>query len=337
MGDYKMTGTSFEELFNVYKELSNGENFNLIITEMNYYEVSEHFKTQLNKAFKTYSIFRNDLIKLTEIIDEINPRELKTKITEEYEAKIKDLFLIESSSKEAKSNVFNRYYNKEMPFRDNKKEFKDALIWETIYEYAKSNPDEKVYFVSKNHKDFAVENVAGRHELHHHFDSLNDRIKYINGLNDFLVEINHLKVHHFDFSEESEILEFLRIELSDKYIHSPIFDGEMHDFFSNHNFSTEYFEGWGSDYNIRDIYELVIPDRSRVLETDEFFYIPISFIADIQYSVEINNPVYEEFAGDVEFIQSGSTEEQFAFECLVKYDPKEKEILDIEEINISFI
>jgi len=215
-----------------------------------------------------------------------------------------------------------------MPFRDNKKEFKDALIWETIYEYAKLNPDEKVYFVSKNHKDFAVED-EGKYKLHDHFDNLNDRIKYINGLKDFLVEINHLKVHHFDFNEESEILKLIRTELLQNYIHSPIFDGEMYVFFSNHN-----FDGWGSNY---DIYEFVIPDRSRVLETDDFFYIPISFIADIVYSVETTNPTYEHWSGDAEFIQSEGIEEQFGFECLVKYDPKEKKIIDLEENIISFI
>lgn len=337
MADYKMTGQSFEELFNAFDELSNGENFNLILTEMNQHEILDNFKRRLNKPFKALSNFKSELIKLTETEKEFNPEELKAKIIKDYEAKLNDLFHIESSSKDAESNAFKRFYQQEMPFRDNKDEFKDALIWETVYEYAILNPDEKVYFVSNNHKDFAVENEEGEYKLHDHFDSLNDRIKYINGLNDFLVEIDYLKVHHFDFNEESEILENLRLELVQTYIQSSIFNGEMHDFFSNHSFSSDYFEGWGSDYSIYDIYELEIPDRNHVLETDNFIYIPISFIADIIYSVETKKPVYEQWAGDAEFIQSDGIEEQFQFECLVKYDPEEKKIIDIEEVNISFI
>lgn len=336
MSDYKMTGTSFEELFNVYEELSDGENFKLIITEMNYHEILEHFKSELNKAFKKYSTFRSELMRLADVEDN-SQKQFKENIINDFETRINDLFSIKSSSKDSTFSAFERFYQRRMPFRDNKHEFKDALIWETVYEYAKFNPDEKIYFVSKNHKDFAIETEKGEYELHNHLDSLNGRIKYILGINEFLIEIDHLKIHHFDFNEESEVLENIRLDLLLQYIHNPLFYVEMHDFFSNHTFMSDYFEGWGSDYSIMDIYELEIPDRDHVLETNDIFLIPVHFIAEIVYSVEINNPVYEQWAGDEEFIQSESTEEQFGFECLVKYDPKEKKIIDIEEINMIFL
>lgn len=337
MSDYKMAGTSFEELFKVHEELSSGENFKLILTEMNYHEILMNYKSQLNKTFKSFSIFKSELLRLTEIKNEISSKEMKSKIIEDYENKLNDTFFIEYGSNEAAHNVFNRFFSKKMPFRDNKSEFKDALIWETIYEYGVRNPEEKIYFVSQNFKDFAFESKDGKFKLHEHFDNLNDRIKYLKGLKEFLVEIDHLKVHHFDFNEENEILEIIESELMETYIYSPIFEAGLYDFFSNHNFHSDYFEGWGSDYSIQKIVGLEIPDRSLVLETDEFFYIPIYFIADMEFFVEITNPVYEQFTGDPEFIQSESIEDQFGFECTIKFDPKQKTILGIEDINIFFL
>ncbi|QUW22475.1 DUF4935 domain-containing protein [Sporosarcina sp. Marseille-Q4063] len=337
MSDYKMQGISFVDFFRAHEELNNDEKFKLILTEMNYYEIISNFKRELNKSLTKYSSFKNEILKLTELDFDTNIKELKTKIIKNYEQEIKALFYIKSPTEKAASNVFNRFYHQKMPFRDNKSEFKDALIWETVYEYAINNQDEKIYFISNNHKDFAPRNGEKAYVLHEHFDSLNNRIKYINGISDFLIEINHLKIHHFDFNEEEEVLSTISQDLRDNYFYSPVFEGEMYDFFSNNDFSYEFFEGWGTDYTAFGIYDIEITDSSQVLETEDFFYLPIRFIAEIEYSVEYRNPAYEKMTGDEEFLQSGSNLGSFYIKCLVKYDPENKKVVEVEGLEIDFI
>ncbi|MCM3743242.1 PIN domain-containing protein [Sporosarcina luteola] len=335
MSDFKMEGQKFNDLFTTHEKLNTEEQFKLLITEMNLYEVIDNYSKKLKKAFETYGMFQKELGKIVDLDPKNTDYEdgIST-LSASYKTNIEWLFYTVTPSLECYKKVFDRYYSKKMPFRENKLEFKDALIWETVYDYAIKCPEELIYFVSTNHNDFAVTDDQGIRRFHEDFDDLYGRIKYLNNLNELLVELRYLSVHHFDFQEADEILANVSTYISNEKETDSAIISSLDSFYSDHHFTEDFYEGWGTDYCLKDIGDIEINLDKEVLESEDYFYIPISFIGTVEYAVEMRNPVYE--PGDEEFIQSNTTEDDLNFNCTAIYNIKEKSVEYLEDVEVDF-
>lgn len=338
MSDYKMDGHEFTSLFDAFKEYREDEVFKLFITEMNLHEILKNYEAELNKAYRHIKSYQGITKKLFNDEDlSINRREWKENHLNNFRDLLFDYFVVyEPSSSDVYNKAVNRLYSKKRPFRDNKEEFKDAIIWETIYDYAVNHPDEKIYFISNNKKEFASSVENGKYQLHPDFDDLNGRIKYFESLTDFLTEIDYLKIYHFEFREQEGILSVILSYLEEFRENDASIDSAMFDFFTNGTFESDYFEGWGTDYYINNIYNLEIDEDENVLEQEDRFIIPIRFVSEIEYKVETKNPVYEPGDED-EFIQSETISEDFQFKCKVVFNAVNNKVEKIIDAELSFI
>ncbi|MGB5945330.1 PIN domain-containing protein [Paenisporosarcina sp.] len=337
MNDYKMEKQKFSDFLKVHEELNTDDNFKLFLTEMNLHEVIEHYTKDVNSVIKQLKEFSGRLNKVSNIeIQGFDRKTIKSSLIEDYKTKIEEMFYIHKPTGDVYENAISRFYETKMPFRDNKAEFKDAVVWETVADYANSNPDERIYFISDNHKDFAVEKEDATYVLHNDFDDEDGRIKYFKSINEFLKEIEHLKIHDFSFQEVQEILELIKNYLDTNAQFDDAIDLELHSFFSNNHFSEDFYEGWGTDYVITEVSNVILDENREVLEHEEFFYIPIISEVKIEYAVETKNPVYEG-EDDDEFIQSKAKEEEFLLTSLIHFNATTKEVEKIEEVEIDYL
>lgn len=338
MSDYKMNGQEFTNLFNASEEYRENEVFKLFITEMNLHEILKNYEAELNKAYKYIKSYQEVTKKLFNDTDlSIDKREWKESHLNNFSDLLLDYFdVYEPSSNDVYNRAVNRLYSKQRPFRDNKEEFKDAIIWETIYDYAIDYPDEKIYFISKNKKEFASQDENDKYQLHPDFDDLNGRIKYFETLTDFLTEIDYLKIYHFEFREQEEILSVILDYLEEFRENDASIESAMFDFFTNGTFESDYFEGWGADYYINNITDLEIDEDENVLEQEDIFIIPIRFVAEIGYVVETKNPMYEPGDED-EYMQSKTIWDDFQVHCKVVFNAINNEVEKIIDAELSFI
>ncbi|MCM3712013.1 PIN domain-containing protein [Sporosarcina luteola] len=333
--NYKMDGQEFTDLFTAHEELNKDENFKLYITEMNLHEIVDNYGKEVSSAMRHIKGFQSKMSRLADIEIGFDRKETKTKLVDEYKSDLEQLFYVSIPSAEATENAVSRLYNSEMPFRDNKEEFKDAIIWESIYEYAEEHEDEKVYLISENKKDFAEDAGSGQYRLHSDYNDLSGRIKYFKSINDFLKEIEYLKTHLFSFQEEGELVEAIEEFLNNNSSYNSAIEGAMYNFFTNNTFSDDYFEGWGADYYISKIHKVEINTDIDVLESEDYFYIPITFNAEVEYSVEIRNPMYE--PGEDEFLQSPTRSIDLAFNCTAAYEIEKAAVEYVEDVEIDYI
>ncbi|PKG23916.1 PIN domain-containing protein [Niallia nealsonii] len=338
MSDYKMVGHTFTSLLNATKQFRENETCKLLITEMNKQEVENNYASELNKAFKDLKNYYEKSRKLLLVeAPRLNKNEWKENNISEFLTKLLSIFDVHvPSENEVYLNSINRFYNKKRPFRDNKEEFKDSIIWESIYDYAVQNIEENIYFISSNYKEFAIkENESFR--LHEDFDDLNGRIKYFETITDFLTEIDYLKVHHFDFREEKEIISVITEHLKDNRENDiSSLDSALFNFFNNRQFSSEYIEGWGVDYYISSFKNVCIIDEMDILENEQEFIIPVAIIAEIEYAVETINPVYDNEIDDDFFIQSERIANDFFIDCEVVYNPQSNTVESINNAKVHF-
>lgn len=338
MSDYKMESQWFRDFLDVQQELNTDENFNIFLTEMNFNEVIKNYRKDLNSALTHMKDFTTKLYKLADIEEEgFDRKTIKSTLIEKFSEEIEDKFYIYKPTLKAYEKAVSRFYSIKMPFRDNKEEFKDAIIWESIYDYAEKFPDEKIYFISNNHKDFAIEQDDGYYSFHKDFDDKNKNIKFFKHINDFLKEIEYLRTHHFSFQEIDDIIKVIEAYLNDDINGNNVVENELYDFFSNNYFDSDFFDGWGTDSNITEFYEIKIDEYREVLEQENYFYIPISSEVNIEYSVENVNPTYEGFADENEFIQSDSREGDFVFRCLVVFNATTRRVEKIEDVSIEYL
>ncbi|WAA10317.1 PIN domain-containing protein [Fervidibacillus albus] len=341
MSDYKMSGREFTNLFKASKEYRENEVFKLFITKMNSHEIFKNYEAELNKAYryiKSYQLIANKLFDDKYL--SIDKKKWKESHLKNFRSRLLDNFdVYEPSSNDVYNRAVNRLYLKQRPFRDNKEEFKDAIIWETIYDYAINHPDEKIYFISKNKKEFTSQDGNDKYRLHPDFDDLHGRIKYFITLTDLLTEMNYLKIYHFEFREQEEILSVILRYLEDYRDFDWSISSAMFDFFENRIIDSYYFQGWVTSYYIYRINGLKLDENKNVLEQEENFIIPIFFFAEIAYGIEEKNPVHER-GEENENIQSQlMTSEEFIFRCKVVFNAKNnkvEEIIDAELLNPSF-
>lgn len=316
-----MAGQKFSDLFMAQYEFGE-DSIKLMLTKMNYEEISRHFNSELNSASKMFNGSVSKFDKISKLYKFPNIVEIKTKIREHFDNELKGNFDIYNPTNNlVYERAIQRYYEKKMPFRENKQEFKDAIIWETIYDYALNNGHERVYIISDNYKDYSNSDMENL-RLHQDFDDLDGRIIYKRSINDLLEEIDYLKLNYFEYMGEENknaILSNINIYLEEYLGDNPNLDYELDDWFSNFNFMSEYFEGWGSNPYVEKLEDVKFNEIETVYEKDDYFYIPIEFDALISFNVETRNPVYER-GDDDEFLISESMTRSVRFTATIHYD-----------------
>lgn len=330
-----MNKQDFKDFLEAQKELNKDENFQLFITEMNFNELIQNYSKEVNSVVKNLKSFTGGLHRISEEeIEGIDRNTIKLTLKKSFKDKLEDTFNIYKPSEVAYERAINRFYDNLMPFKENKAEFKDAISWETIYDYACNYPENKVYFISKNHSDFANQLDDGKYVLHSDFDDLEGQIKYFNLINEFLKEIDYLKVHDFSFQEIEHVMESIMQYIERNAAIDQAIEIELNDFFSNSVFYEDFYEGWGTEYFIERINKINIDDFLEVLEHEEYFYIPIICNVTINYAVEMKNPIYEG-EEDEEFLQSDMISDDFTLTGVAYYNINSKKVEKLEEVMIE--
>lgn len=327
----RMDSNKFNDLIEFSESLEN--NCTLCITEMNLNELREHFESRIDEVFQKISSLNNDLSRITEIETEINCTISKEEIVDNFYNKLTSTFQIIYPSNKATKRVFDRYYRKLQPFKNNKREFKDALIWETIYEYAKTNMDTQIFFVSENHQDFGI-NKDDEIVLHDDFPNENGRIIYLNNFDKLLEKLEIIRPLYGLLN--NEIINNIYQYFKDYYNVEEILIEQIEDFLLNHTFSGDYFEGWGTDLTHIKINECSIIE-DEVFESDDFLYIPIDLEINVTFSIETVNPLYEPGDDFDEFLTEPDWNCDLLVHLIMSYDIKENTISGFEDISIDFL
>lgn len=331
--DFKMAGRNFLDLFNAKSTVFNDTYFKLYLTQTNFYEIEKHYRNKIRSSLNAYQNAINEVNKYTNHIDKIDIALLKKQLVEEYTKKIKKIFEIYTPSPRAYEKALERMYLTKMPFRDNKEELKDAIIWESIYDFALKNRNCNIYFISNNNKDFAVEDLNGKSYLFHEdFDTLDGVIKYKKNIKDFLTEFNYL--YHFTIDGITEIQDIITKYVYEKLEMNHGFENFLDDFFYNGSFSFESLEGWGTEPYIEKIIDVSMDNDVEILQSDEYCYVPIKIDCRISYSVEISNPGYE--PGDEDFLVLGPISEVFTIGALVYFNIEEYCVEYLDDFKIEF-
>src|SRR5690606_29147748 len=100
------------------------------------------------------------------------------------------------------------------PCGDDGQGFRDALIWLTTIEYAKSCHEKQVIFISLNTSDFANSNNELHESLQEECEKENTRINYFKTIKDFILQHSTKTEHitldwisdHVDLEEVAEHL-----------------------------------------------------------------------------------------------------------------------------------
>lgn len=150
-------------------------------------EVEKNIKS---KAEAELSKLRQLYIVSLGVIAEIPTNELA-------ERAIKDKFAFELSRNRVQEvgygevsleAIIERSLSETPPFKSKGKGFRDALIWYSLLEYLRTNPEHKVAFITDNSKDFGAGKL--KPELIAELGALGfaDRVHYFQSLSDFLTE-----------------------------------------------------------------------------------------------------------------------------------------------------
>ena len=334
MADYKMNGRDFEELFKMIDEYSLEKEYLLCLTEMNLYEIMKNYEHDIRKAFNQYKDFQREINRLVEDADEfdIANRENRRRLIQEFKNKVLKNFEIIIPTGNSLKRSIDRMYQQIRPFKENKEEIKDSIIWETIEEYAEDNSDSYVFFISNNHRDFAQEDSEKSYVLHEDFDDKEGRIKYYKNIRSFLTHgVDYLETHVFEHQDIDEIIleleNLIDLDIPER-LHSKI-----ESYFYNNEFEADYFSGWGIDPTISSIIDVKQNEYNDVISTDENFIIPCVVELELEYSVETKSPFYERGDED-EYITSEPQFKELIIEFDVIYNKEKKKILDIESVDI---
>ncbi|WP_411843105.1 PIN domain-containing protein [Salinicoccus sp. HZC-1] len=311
--------------------------YSLCIAEMTYHELLKKFDNNVKSMIAEFKKVNKDhkaLRRLHYNIEELKEHHVSLK--EEYENRLREKFEIITPSADANKNVFERYYDDLSPFKNEKKEFQDALIWETIFEHSQclENQD-AIWFVSSDKKAFynSIENGLDSDFEH------DGNIFFYRNLNDLLEEKDVL-IDDLLFENIEEITEDFQNDMNNKvrdfYIIEENILDFLEDYILNNNFISEYAdEGWGTDlyvYNI-ELSELHYADGYR---STSHIYLPATMSVEFEFNIETRNPVYEK--GDTDFEQNiiiGEESRNADIDCILVYDLKNRHVVDVEQIEFQ--
>lgn len=210
------------------------------------------------------------------------------------------------------------------------KKFKDALIWETIHEYALNHTNTTVYFVSENHTDFA-ELRGDEYYFRSDYCTGNDRIKYKRTLDDLLEAIEVIRPYYGLLNHN--IISKINSTLEDGYAVEDLFLEDISNLLLNDNFEGDYFSGWGTEPNINTFNHEI--NAGDVFTSDSFIYIPVIMEINIEFSIETLIPIYEE--GEEQHVSESGWNSNLLINLIIVYDIESDEISGYEDITVDFL
>lgn len=327
--NFKMDSNKFRELLSFCDSLTDYSS--LCITEMNRHEINTHFENKVNDIFNSINKLQRDIHRTTTLNTEITTNNQQKDIKEEFQGNLSQNFIVIYPSAEASVRVFERYYNNLKPFENTKKEFKDALIWETIHEYAIEHPEHQIYFVTENINDFGYE-INGTIQLHNDFNNENGRILLKVSLDDLLETLEVIRPKYGLINQS--IINSIDLYLEDGYSIEDLLLEPVQNFLFHEDFEGDYISGWGtdpSDFRINS-YEL---NLDEIYESDNYLYIPIQMEVSLNFSVETLNPVYE--PGEDEYISEGDMSCDLLVSFIISYDLGEEKLSSTDDLAIQFL
>lgn len=161
--DYHLTGTRITTLCSS----ANNLNHTIYIPEVVIDEFVKQYKEEVDECTKLYNSSLKKLIKLKMMDPKsglINSsyRDFEKKVYERL--KELNVKVLDYPKTDHKTIVLKELYKKK-PFKDSKKGYRDALIWESVKQFSKGLKDsDKLIFISENTNDFAVKGGGQLHE-----------------------------------------------------------------------------------------------------------------------------------------------------------------------------
>lgn len=233
--------------------------------------------------------------------------------------------------------LMNRALHKIMPFKENKEEFRDSVIWLSIVDYLKEGKFDKAFFISNNSSDYSDPKTGLLHK-----DLLNDfpNTKLYKNVKEFFSgekeEINKLIPYEISTEliswasenqkDESEIYSIIRENFFDEL------SGKVSQVLSSlnvHDLDSEAFDGYVQPYDLDDFwiedYEVDI-DLDTVVVTGQCS--TSNYVELYQY-----NPVHDN--SDEKFSYSGEVEVQVTIDFMFYMAPDQDGPYDFDITGIK--
>lgn len=148
-------------------------------------QIKDKYKDELIKLKESYNKFKNIYNIKFNVDEDVKYDEILQKLIIEY-AGFYNINIVETESISFQS-ILNRAINKKKPFigenSESDKGFKDAVLWESIIEYAKKSKNKNFILFTKNTKDFSevlekeFEKLTGKKiEIIYEISKLQERI-----------------------------------------------------------------------------------------------------------------------------------------------------------------
>lgn len=204
--------------------------------------------------------------------------------------KIKDDEIIEYKL-EYLNYIVRRSIDRIKPFSKNGQEFRDAILWLSILDYAKLTEEKAIVFISDNPKDFSA---SGKNELHPELfkeaESSDVSIYYFKTLNDFIKE----HATKIDFINNGWLEQNIQIKTLENLFNKVIkSDNQMmldmiSDSLESNKEATDYIESTGYiASSLEDFYVYEMLDGTLILN--------VVYEIEKEYEFEFEEEVEEEY------------------------------------------
>lgn len=255
-----------------------GNDVEIVIPEIVLQELVDHARTEIVK--KNESIKSINQLKLWG--DESPIKELEVeKFILKYKEQLTSSYPFKFYEPDISvyKKVFDRYFKKLKPFGNNKQEFKDGLLWETILNFKEKYNNEKSQFflITKNSKDFAKNN-ENINVLHPEYKAEFSGMILRNNINFFLEDKGYYEDYEIDSLKEEKILERLN-EYSVK--HNWEFEEPLNKYIFEKNVSSKI------EFSLKGLNEQVfhIDNSKKSRKSSLFIHVPIIIKTSINLSV----------------------------------------------------
>ncbi len=235
--------------------------------------------------------------------------------------------------------LVNRAVNRKMPFRENKSEFKDAVIWLTYSKYVESNNLVECVLLTNNTSDFCAKKE--KEKVHPDLERDTQRFKIYNSSNSLLKSENEkLNIVPRGFSQWISLLnidEYFVFELIkenfqseiEKFILDEIDNKELYELFD-----VDVFERWLSGYISSNYSEIFSCSEIEVTIINDKAIISGIVNGYCDYDGYEYNPVRDSGEDSNSYLSDGSVEVSVHFSF--KYDKNEiPNELELENIKLG--
>ncbi|WP_342560615.1 PIN domain-containing protein [Psychrobacillus sp. FSL W7-1457] len=281
-----------EELLR-FKNIS-GNDVDIILTDIVFQELVDHARKEIverNESIKSINKL-NRWVDKSRPIKEFEVEELVTKYKEQLLSKYPFTFFAPDLNVYKK--VFDRYFKKLKPFENNRQQFKDGLLWETILNFKEKiiNETSQYFLITKNSTDFAIDK-HNKDDLHPDYKAEFSGLILRNDIYSFLNDKEYYVDYEIDTLKEEQMLERLRKYLS---VHNWEFEEPLNEYiFEKNVYSKNEIVLNGLNLN-----ESVcrIDFSKKALKSSIYIHVPII----IKTSINLLSREYSDY-GDDEYIQ----------------------------------